>query len=256
MLAAQRHEQILNLLRTEGYVQVKNLSARFGVTEDCIRKDLTVLSKKGLLEKTHGGARTVRTASNAYHVEDRLGKHTEDKTAIAAKAMELIQDNDTVFLDISTSNIELARLLVEKNMHVTLVTNCVEVMRVINVPCNITLIGLGGQLSSRRDGFVGGLTNRQLENYRFDIAFMGAVGADPEGDAVSTFIPEDGESKRFAMERSKKTYLMLETRKFREYGSYNYAQLSSFTGLILETKPNAYILKQLGEYSLELYIAG
>ena len=46
MLQQERHNQIIAKLDLEGQVRVRDLSKDFNVTEDCIRKDLTILRKK------------------------------------------------------------------------------------------------------------------------------------------------------------------------------------------------------------------
>ena len=55
MFAEERHEQIVALVNRNGSVRVKELSELFQITEDSIRKDLTILERKGLLKKTYGG---------------------------------------------------------------------------------------------------------------------------------------------------------------------------------------------------------
>ena len=42
---------------------------------------------------------------------------------IASKAMKLIKNDDMVFLDISTANLELARLIVKSTLNIIVVTN-------------------------------------------------------------------------------------------------------------------------------------
>lgn len=56
MFAEERQNQIVALVNKNGSVRVKELSEKYQVTEDSIRKDLTFLEKKGLLKKTYGGA--------------------------------------------------------------------------------------------------------------------------------------------------------------------------------------------------------
>ena len=51
MLAKERHDQIIAKLNLEGNVRVKDLSRDFDVTEDCIRKDLTILEREGKLKR-------------------------------------------------------------------------------------------------------------------------------------------------------------------------------------------------------------
>lgn len=108
MLAEERQNAIVSQVNENGSVLVKELSDQFDVTVDCIRKDLTLLQRKGLLKKTYGGAVRVRVNEREYFASQRKEKNVEDKRRIAAKAMELIEDGDVIFLDISTSNLELA----------------------------------------------------------------------------------------------------------------------------------------------------
>ena len=63
VFAQERQESIVSQVNAEGSVRVKDLSLKFEVTEDCIRKDLALLEKKGLLKKAYGGAVSVRSHS-------------------------------------------------------------------------------------------------------------------------------------------------------------------------------------------------
>ena len=56
MFIEERHGTIIKLLQQDGRVKVKELSQRFDVSEDCIRKDLRTLEKEGQLKRTYGGA--------------------------------------------------------------------------------------------------------------------------------------------------------------------------------------------------------
>ena len=124
--------------QTEGSVLVKELSELFDVTEDSIRKDLSLLEKKGLLKKTYGGAVKNRVNTHELYVSQRKGKNVEEKKEIARKAFELIEEGDVIFLDISTINIELIKLIVEANLKITVVTNMIDVMLGFTAPVSYT----------------------------------------------------------------------------------------------------------------------
>ena len=124
MLARERQNTIVEIVNREGSVRVKNLSKKFGVTEDSIRKDL-------MLKKTYGGAVRVRTNSHDRYVSQRIGKNVEEKRVIAKRAYEIIQDGDVIFLDISTINIELVKLIVEADRPVTVVTNMIDAILIM-----------------------------------------------------------------------------------------------------------------------------
>lgn len=254
MLAEDRQNMIVSLVNENGSVVVKELSERFEVTEDSIRKDLALLQKKGLLKKTYGGAVRVRVNIHDRHVAQRRGKNLEEKQKIAKKAFELIEDGDVIFLDISTSNLELAKLLVKSERQVTVVTNMIDIMLTFSVETRVKVIFLGGTFSDGRDGFVGALTNQQIKNFRFDKAFLGVVGVDLEDNHVTTYTAEDAATKKQILESSSKSYMMLETRKFSAEGNYIYAVVDDFSGAIMEKDIEPAVRKQMDRYAIEWII--
>ncbi|CDL07839.1 Transcriptional regulatory protein [Klebsiella pneumoniae IS43] len=76
MLASQRKQQILQILTEEKQVMSGELSQRFNVSEDSIRRDLRELAAEGKLQRVHGGALPVSAAiapiENAQKRADRL----------------------------------------------------------------------------------------------------------------------------------------------------------------------------------------
>ena len=116
MFLEERQEAILNLLSRDGKVRVKDLSEMFKVTEDCIRKDLGALEKQGKLKRTYGGAVVLRENLHTMEVSKRRNTDVEAKRRIAQAAVKLIHEKDMVFLDISTSNLAIAELLVNRGL--------------------------------------------------------------------------------------------------------------------------------------------
>ena len=56
MLASQRKEYILKVLREQGQVIAKEISRELQLSEDTIRRDLRELAAEGRLQRVHGGA--------------------------------------------------------------------------------------------------------------------------------------------------------------------------------------------------------
>ena len=113
MFLEERQEMIMNMLARDGKVRVRDLSEKFKVTEDCIRKDLGALEKRGKLKRTYGGAVRIRENSHMIEVSKHRNTDVEAKRRIAQAAVRLIHEKDMVFLDISTSNLAIAELLVK-----------------------------------------------------------------------------------------------------------------------------------------------
>ena len=254
MLQQERHNQILAKLHLEGQIKVKDLSQDFHVTEDCIRKDLTILEKKGLLKRIHGGAMQLRVNLHTIHVGDRKDIHLQEKKDIATKAVELIEPDTMIFLGISTVTLEIAKLIYQKNLKVTIVTNMIDIIHIFAQECAAHLIFLGGDFNRAKDGFIGSVTIDQIKRYKFDISFLGVVGIDAYEGKVTTYDVNDGLTKKEIINSSKKSYIVAETAKFEQDGNYVFAHRGDFSGYIGEKSLDSHIQKKMKGYGLEILI--
>ncbi len=233
MFLEERQQRIVKLLETNGRVTVGDLAKRFDVTEDCIRKDLKQLANEGKCKRVYGGA-TALQATPEPNVVDRIGTMVPQKRAIAAKAVELIRPESTVFLDISTTNLFLAQLIAERQICCNVVSTMIGVLKALAKSPEVTALCPGGILRMGYDGFVGGSCVAALENYRFDLSFMGCYGVDPATQEITTHAPEDGIVKQAVVARTKQNYLVAESRKLVSFGSYRYADFDDFEALICD----------------------
>ena len=254
MFLEERQEAILNLLARDGKVRVKDLSEMFKVTEDCIRKDLGALEKQGKLKRTYGGAVVRRENLHMLEVSKHRNTDVEAKRRIAQAAVKLIHDKDMVFLDISTSNLAIAELLVKTDREMTVVTNMIDILVVLARNPKIRLVFAGGKINKSRDGFWGGMTLDFISKLKPDIAFVGAVGVDVKENSVSTYDIEDGINKAAIVRVSKRAYVVAEARKLSSDGNYNYTSLDTLSGLITDSKPAEDICEAAEDYGVEIIL--
>ena len=250
MFAQERQESIVNQVNMEGSVRVKDLSVKFAVTEDCIRKDLAILEKKGLLKKAYGGAVSIRQNPHMYNSEERKNTPNDERVMIAQKAMTLIHEQDTIFLDVSLTSLEIAKLLRESSLQITVMTNMIEVLNILNQCSHISIIFIGGQLNQERDGFWGSLSVEMVKSFKLDKAFLGVVGVDTVTGELSTYHVEDGFMKAAIIQQTQMNYLLCEERKLKEDGSYVFASLNDVSGLILSKDVHTKMKTTLEEYGL------
>lgn len=254
MFLEERQEAILNLLSRDGKVRVKDLSEMFKVTEDCIRKDLGALEKQGKLKRTYGGAVVRRENLHMLEVSKHRNTDVEAKRRIAQAAVKLIHEKDMVFLDISTSNLAIAELLVKTDRDMTVVTNMIDILVVLARNPKIRLVFAGGKINKSRDGFWGGMTLDFISKLKPDIAFVGAVGVDVKENSVSTYDIEDGINKAAIVRVSKRAYVVAEARKLSSDGNYNYTSLDTLSGLITDSKPAEDICEAAEDYGVEIIL--
>lgn len=253
MFTEERLDAILQNLHQDGKVRVKNLSEQFQVTEDCIRKDLKVLENAGKLKRTYGGAILSQDYPLERDVIDRRTYNEDKKIIIAKKASELIKDHETIFLDISTTNIKLAEILVETRKRLVVVSNMIDILQILARSSTITAIGTGGTMYRTVNGFMGAATIEVIKQYSFDRAFIGSCGVDMVDLSITTLGVEDGLTKKAALQSSRHKYVVMEKDKFYFNDSYKFAHFDDINGIITDEIPDQSTLNVLDSAGITLY---
>lgn len=253
MFTEERLNKILNNLHENGKVKVKDLSEQFHVTEDCIRKDLKALENAGQLKRTYGGAILSQDYPLQRDVIDRRMVHLEQKSIIAEKAADMIKDHETIFLDISTTNIKIAELLVQRQKPLLVVSTMLDILQILANSNVITAIGTGGTMHRTINGFMGIATAEALKNYSFDRAFIGSCGIDFVDGSITTLGAEDGLTKKAAIDHSRHKYVVMEREKFYYNECYKFAHFDDIDGIITDSAPDAETVKSLAAAGVTLY---
>jgi DeoR/GlpR family transcriptional regulator of sugar metabolism len=174
LLPAQRRQEILRAVRG-GQAHVSALAVSFGVSEMTVRRDLRLLASDGKLERVRGGAVDsgmeepfAMIEVERFDIKDRIG------TAAAA----IIEDGMTVFVDIGTSTLQMARHL--HGRRVTVITTNLAVLEELLPDPDIELVLPGGTVRRNYRSLVGVVAEDSLRQLRADIAFLGTSAVDAE----------------------------------------------------------------------------
>ncbi len=68
MLSVERHQQILEQILNKRSVRVNELSDKLDVSVATIRRDLSQMEEKGLIQRVHGGAIPIEDLRRASHL--------------------------------------------------------------------------------------------------------------------------------------------------------------------------------------------
>jgi DeoR/GlpR family transcriptional regulator of sugar metabolism len=186
MLRDRRHELILRVLRSEGPVTVETLAERLAASLATIRRDLQKLDEEGLLKRVHGGAMPVEGHDDPF--TDVAEVRPAEKDAVALRCAELIQDGETVLLDIGTTAHCVARHLHDRSL--TVITSSLAVVDELQDEADIRLVVLGGMLRRDYRSLVGFLTEDNLRQVHADRLFLGTSGVRPDGQVMDTTVVE------------------------------------------------------------------
>ena len=247
MYQEQRLEKILELLEERKQLSAKEMVDYFKVSKDTIRRDFALLSQRQLVRRTHGGLLPLNKEPGPSYL-DRSQKANKEKTAMAQKALQLIQDGQMIFLDVSTSMTLLAGLL---NKEVTVYSHSLDNAIQLSSHSQVDFHLLGGRFYPKNRFYYDANQAHILDNLRFDLAFFGASSL--ANGEVTFEDAEDVAVKSLVFERTRTKVLVAECAKFHQHANYYLARFQQFDYWITDQKPSPDILKQIGSETTILY---
>jgi len=175
MTSSQRREKILNCLHRQKSVSVNVLIEMFGVSGMTIRRDLNYLVEHGLVTRAYGKVSLAEAYSYESTFDTRGVKNLYEKQQIAARALSLLKECDTVFIDGSTTCSELARLI-PQNSSITVYTNSIASFMILRHLPSIRLFFIGGFLAPDRNTVDGTESLSIARDIFVDAAFISCSG--------------------------------------------------------------------------------
>jgi DeoR/GlpR family transcriptional regulator of sugar metabolism len=213
MLAVQRRGLILDAVRGGQGVEVVDLAQRFAVSEMTVRRDLARLAREGKLTRVHGGAVSEREEPPFAAISAE--RHAE-RQRIGTAAASLVEDGQSVMIDIGTTTCALARQLHGRRLRV--ITSNLAVVEELQQDPDIELIVLGGVVRQNYRSLVGVLAEDALRQLSADVAFLGASGIREDLSVMDTTLVEVP-IKRGMIAASRRTVLLVDAAKFEMAGS-------------------------------------
>jgi DeoR family transcriptional regulator of aga operon/DeoR family fructose operon transcriptional repressor len=215
-----RRTRIIELLERDGSVRVEDLAAKFQVSLVTIRKDLTELESRGLLERTHGGAIfTHKSRFNPSFLE-KVKLQPDEKNAIAQAALEFVREGDAIILDAGSTTLALAKAMKNQFRSLYVLTNSVAIaLELVGTPWEIVL--LGGQVRHHSLALIGPSTVALLETYHVDKAFLGTTGVSLDR-GYTTPNPLEAQTKRAMLLAARERIVLADASKL------GHATLTSF----------------------------
>lgn len=211
----ERQQAIVSQVETKGACTYQELEEVLGVSTMTIRRDVEQLASEGKLTKTLGGVQRANAPMGLYESSllTRLNEHLREKRAIAHEAVKLIQAPASIFLDGSSTCIEVARVLAAQTAGLTIATHSMLVYMELAKGKGNTIICLGGQHDPSSFCLTGPQTEEDMRAYYFDKAFFSTKGLIAEEgtfeSSAATF-----RVKQIVAERCGEIILLIDHSKF------------------------------------------
>lgn len=167
-----RKLQILHLLQDQGFMGLDDLAQVMGVSHSTLRRDLQDFIRSGYIRMNTGRVELAAVADEEIPFEFREFINRDEKKRIAHRALELIQNGETIFISGGTTTIELARLLPGQR-RLTVITNSLRIANTVVDQAGIELVVLGGKIRPEEQTMHGHLTEWGVQQVRADKLFYG-----------------------------------------------------------------------------------
>lgn len=248
-----RHLEIVQRLKLHGVASVDDLVHTFGVSASTIRRDLQLLDASGQLVRVNGGALLLTDDADLSRPFSTVAAaHVECKRAVARRAGSMVEDGDTVLLDIGTTTHLLALELRERP--ITVITASLAVLDALRDDSRVELVLLGGYVRRPYHSLVGVLTEDALRQVHADVAFVGASGVRADGAVLDTTLVEVP-VKRALIAASDRVVLVADKHKFPGTGTLRVCGAGELTAVVTNPGADPDTLALLAKTNVEVVIA-
>ncbi len=245
-----RHERILSLLESRGFVSIGSLAKSFAVSEQTVRRDLNELERRGLVTRYHGGAGLPPVTGDVDY-DKRKRSHAKEKQRIAALVASQIPEGATIFIDIGTTMEAVAEALLQ-HRRLTVVTNHLTVATILNRRRDFQVILAGGVLKHNDQATTGEATREFLEKFRVGYGIFGIGGINEDGDLMDYDFRDIGVSTT-AMKISRKRLVALDHSKFAADAIVRVAHLRDIDMIFTDAPPPQRMAAMLRENAVQLF---
>lgn len=224
MFKEQRQQEIIDLLKQDGYATVEQLSKALFASPPTIRRDLTELAKKRLISRSHGGA-MIKSEHNAeVPIDFRNTFQTKAKASLAKEAANLISDGDVIYIDASTTSRYILNYIKSKK-DLTIITNSIQAAFALRDE-NVTVYSTGGKFLRTSLSYAGSIAESWLDNFNINIMFFSAYGLLENGQIQDYSEPENSLRLK-AIALAEKSVFLCDQSKLGKKSLFNVTNISN-----------------------------
>ena len=244
--------RIVQTAQAEGFVSIDGLAADLEVTPQTIRRDLNTLCERGVLRRHHGGASLPTSAANIDYNSRRILLSAE-KERIGQLVARHIPDGASLFINIGTTNEEVARALLQHS-RLRVITNNLQVASILCENPSVEVIIAGGVVRPVDRAIVGEAASDFVSQFRVDFGIIGISGIDGDGSLLD-FDYREVRVSQAIVENSRQVFLVADHTKFERKPMVRLGGIAMLDAFFTDRAPPQSVLDQIEQHDVRLYVA-
>ena len=246
-----RRNAIVELINEKGTISFSQIKDAFPhVSEMTLRTDLKLLDEAKRILRIHGGAKSVQVIIGTDDFLNRKSvRNIPEKQKIAEKALTLLREDTTVFLDSGSTATMFARYFPDQsNLIYTTGLSCATELANLSKP---TVMLPGGRLNRYSQSVFGFSAIKELERVNFHQAFLGITGYHPVA-GFTCGISDEAILKQTAIRQSEQVVLLMDSSKVGVKCSFHVCGLSDIDIIVSDGNLPAEMLAECRRYGVEV----
>ncbi|MEM9033167.1 MAG: DeoR/GlpR family DNA-binding transcription regulator [Actinomycetota bacterium] len=211
LFQGERQREIAALTLESGRVEVSELSERFGVTTETIRRDLSELQERGVVRRVHGGAVPWETIGFEPLLSVRTDLRISEKRLLARVAIDELPNGGSVIIDSGSTLTRFAEAI-PWGTELRVVTNSLLTAQVLAERSGLDVSMIGGELRKKTLAVVDADAVATVERLVADTLFISSDGFSPE-NGLSTPYPAEAALKRAMIAAAKRVVVLVDDSK-------------------------------------------
>lgn len=232
MLANQRREKIIDLLREDGSAKVIDLAKLFKVSEVTIRQDLEKLEANDLIVREHGGAFLKNVENYVRNFSLMNQENLDKKEMIGRTAASLIENGEVIILDSGSTTTEIAKNL-QTRKNLTVITNALNIAIMLGSVQGIEVIMTGGEFKPPTLSLTGQKAADFFSDIHVDKLFLATAGISLKAGLTYPSI-SDLVVKKAMIDAAETVYLVADSSKIRNPSFASLGALSLINYIITD----------------------
>lgn len=258
MPKAERFDKIMDILRRENGLPLQEIATLLHVSHMTVRRDLQRMAADGMVRLIHGGV-VLDPDYASGHKESRYSLHSAEtehpveKLRIGLRAAQLIQDSETLTIDVGSTTEYLAANI-PSNLKLTVLAYALNIISTIAHLDNVTCISSGGTIHKDTLMFESPEGIALIRRYRATTAFISAAGISADF-GVTCRNTYERETKRAVIEGSARKVLLADSSKFGRIRSDYFADLQDFDYVVTDTGLSSEYQTTITDLGIQLILA-
>jgi DeoR family fructose operon transcriptional repressor len=204
--------KIFDIVKKEKAINNRKLLKMLFISESTLRRDLSIMEKQGIINRTHGHTMLNESSSEESSILVRVNKQVKEKNLIADKCSTLLSKDESYFID-SSSTVGYVLKYLNQYPNVNIITNGLNNAALLTRDTSAKVYLPGGIIYSNTNSVLGIDTIEYIKRFNCN-AFIFSCGGISLNSGITEASLEQALVKREMLNHSKIHILLVDHTKF------------------------------------------